>query len=102
MIETDHTLWTVGAGQGRKEAGRLAHVTLSLVIREQFKRLPLRLGDALEMFKKLKTNNGLFILEGHKISLCQGFRCPVLPDIGLKKRCGKIVCLRSNCQIEIC
>ena len=52
MIETDHTFWTVGAGQGRKEAGRLAHVTLSLVIREQFKRLSLRLGDALEMFKK--------------------------------------------------
>ena len=52
MIETDHTFWTVGAGQGREEASRLAHVTLSLVVREQFKRLSLRLGDALEVVKK--------------------------------------------------
>ena len=70
MIETDHTFWTVGAGQGREEASRLAHVTLSLVIREQFKSLSFRLCDALEIFMKLKTNNDLFILEDRKISLC--------------------------------
>ena len=47
VVEADETLGAVVAGQGRKEAGGLALITLALVIRQQLKGLPLSLRDAL-------------------------------------------------------
>lgn len=39
MVEADEPLGAAGAGQGGKEAGRLALVTLALVVRQQLKHL---------------------------------------------------------------
>lgn len=49
VIETHQTLGTVLAGQSRKEACRLAFITLSLIVRQQLKCFSLCFSDALQV-----------------------------------------------------